>query len=163
MGGNDPRSWPRTASRSRWRCGAWAAHAAGAFPKITVVTNVLVRSAVRDDAGQARAADKVLKEASLIAVPLPCLCEFVSVLRSVYGLDRADIAGAIRAMLGTGNVVTNRPAVDAGLAVFEAGGDFVDGVIAYEGAWLGGETFVSFDKGAVALLSELGENAQLLS
>ena len=54
-------------------------------------------------------------------------------------------------------MVTNRPAVDAGLALLEAGGDFADGVIAYEGAWLGGETFVSFDKAAVTSLSELGE------
>ena len=28
------------------------------------------------------------------------------------------------------------------------GGDFADGVIAYEGHWLGAETFVSFDKDA---------------
>lgn len=40
----------------------------------------------------------------------------------------------------------NRSAVEAGLAVLEAGGDFADGIIAYEGNWLGGETFVSFDK-----------------
>jgi predicted nucleic-acid-binding protein len=49
------------------------------------------------------------------------------------------------------------------LAVLAVGGDFADGVIAYEGNWLGGETFVSFDKKAVTLLSELGENTQLLS
>jgi predicted nucleic-acid-binding protein len=131
--------------------------------KITVDTNVLVRSALRDDVTQANAADNVLKAASLIAVPLPCLCEFVWVLRRVYRFDPADITVAIRALLATGNVVTNRPAVDSGLALLEAGGDFADGVIAHEGNWLGGETFVSFDEKAVALLSELGENTQLLS
>ncbi|MGO3123578.1 MAG: hypothetical protein ACTIKR_06105 [Advenella sp.] len=57
----------------------------------------------------------------------------------------------------------NRPAVEAGLLMLEAGGDFADGVIAYEGNWLGGETFVSFDKLAVKLLMEQGEAAQLLS
>jgi len=40
----------------------------------------------------------------------------------------------------------NRPAVEAGLAMLEAGGDFADGIMAYEGRWLGGETFVSFNK-----------------
>ena len=114
--------------------------------KITVDTNVLVRSAVRDDVTQANAADEAPKAASLIAVPLACLCEFVWVLRRVYRFDPADIAVAIRALLATGNVVTNRPAADSGLAVLEVGGDFADGVIAYEGNWLGGETFVSFDK-----------------
>ncbi len=45
----------------------------------------------------------------------------------------------------TRNVVVNRPAVEAGLSALHSGGDFADGVIAYDGAWLGGEIFVSFD------------------
>ncbi len=56
----------------------------------------------------------------------------------------------------------NRPAVEAGLSMLESNGDFADGVIAYEGSWLGGETFVSFDKQAVALLSAVGHHARLL-
>ncbi len=55
----------------------------------------------------------------------------------------------IRDLLDAGNVVMNRPAVEAGLAILEAGGDFADGIMAYEGNWLGGETFFSFDKQAV--------------
>lgn len=131
--------------------------------KITVDTNVLVRSVVHDDPRQGRAADKALKQATLIAVSLPCLCEFVWVLRRVYGLHDTAIAAAIRALLDAGNVVTNQPAVEAGLAMLEAGGDFADGVMAYEGAWLGADTFVSFDRQAVALLSKQGQAAQLLS
>lgn len=47
-------------------------------------------------------------------------------------------------------------------------GDFprilsADGVIAYEGQWLGAETFVSFDRQAVELLDEQGTPARLLS
>ncbi len=53
--------------------------------------------------------------------------------------------------------------MEAGLSLLEAGGDFADGVIAYEGRWLGGETFVSFDQKAVALLSQQGQAAQLLA
>lgn len=131
--------------------------------KLTVDADILVRSAVRDNADQARAADKVLREASLIAVPLPCLCEFVWVLRRAYGLDDGAIADAIRALYDAANVVMNRPAVEAGLAILEAGGDFADGVMAHEGNWLGGETFISFDKQAVALLSKRGASAKLLS
>lgn len=52
--------------------------------------------------------------------------------------------------------------MEAGLAVFAAGGEFADGVIAHEGNWLGGETFVSFDQQAVALLAGLGQAARLL-
>lgn len=56
----------------------------------------------------------------------------------------------------------NRPAVEADLALLKAGGDFADGVVAYEGSGLGGDTFVSFDKKAVALLSAQGQSARLL-
>ncbi len=68
-----------------------------------------------------------------------------------------------RALLDTGNVVMNRPAVEAGLALLDAGGDFADGIMAHEGKWLGGETFVSFDKKAVSLLSKQGEAVLLLT
>lgn len=130
--------------------------------KIAADTNVLVRAAVRDDTAQAQIAAKVLMEAELVAVALPCLCEFVWVLRKVYGIQATDAATAIRALLGAANVEMNRPAVEAGLAVLDAGGDFADGVIAYEGNWLGGDTFVSFDKNAVALVAAQGLPARLL-
>lgn len=131
--------------------------------KIVVDTNVLVRSVMRDDEKQAKTATEILKNAELIAVALPTLCEFVWVLRKVYRLERADIASAVKALLNAGNLVVNRPAVEAGLSILEAGGDFADGVIAYEGNWLGGETFVSFDKKAVTLLAESGRSAKLLT
>ena len=130
--------------------------------KVAVDTNVLVRAVVRDDPAQARVAAKVLTGAELIAVALPCLCEFVWVLRRVYDFQPSDAATAIRALLAAANVAMNRPAVEAGLSVLDAGGDFADGVIAYEGNWLGAETFVSFDRKAVALLKAQGQPARLL-
>lgn len=130
--------------------------------KITVDTNVLIRAVVHDDVKQAERAIKLLTDADLIAVALPCLCEFVWVLRRVYGFSTADIANAIRALLDTASTEINRPAAEAGLAVLEAGGDFADGVIAFEGQWLGGETFVSFDQQAVALLAAQGQSTRLL-
>src|SRR5205807_739802 len=130
---------------------------------ITVDTNILVRAVVRDDLKQARTASKILKEADLIAVSLPCLCEFVWVLRRVYNFGQQDISTALQALLNASNVAVDRPAVDAGLAVLNDGGDFADGLIAYEGNWLGGETFVSFDKKAVSLIVKQGQQARLLT
>lgn len=130
--------------------------------KLSVDTNVLIRAVVQDDAAQAKKAVKVLTEATLIAVALPCLCEFVWVLMRVYKFKASDASAAIRALLATANLEVNRPAVDAGLAILESGGDFADGVIAYEGSWLGGETFVSFDKQAVSLLQRQGLAVSLL-
>jgi predicted nucleic-acid-binding protein len=130
--------------------------------KVTVDTNVLVRAAVGDDPKQSKAAAKILTNATLIAIALPSLCEFVSVLLKVYGFKPSEAALAIRTLLNASNVEVNRAAVDAGLSILEAGGDFADGAIAYEGHWLGGEIFVSFDKKAVSLLVDQGQLAQLL-
>lgn len=117
---------------------------------------------VGDDPAQASVAAKIMSDAKLIAVALPCLCEFVWVLRKVYGFEFADAATAIRTLLSAANLEVNRPAAEAGLSVLGAGGDFADGVIAYVENWLGGETFVSFDKKAVALLTAQGKSARVL-
>ncbi len=130
--------------------------------KLAVDTSVLIRAVVRDDPEQGKIAAKALKDATLIAISSVVLCEFVSVLRRLYSFSAADIAAALRALINTSNVEMNRPAVEAGLGILEAGGDFADGIIAYEGQWLGGETFVSFDKQAVMLLRAQGQTAKLL-
>jgi predicted nucleic-acid-binding protein len=135
----------------------------GRAVKVTVDTNLLVRSAVRDDQQQARAADRILRTAETVAVSLSCLCEFVWVLSGSYRFGRAEIAHVIVSLCDAPNVVVNRPAVDEGLAMLRAGGDFADGVVAYEGRWLGGETFVSFDKKAVSLLTKQGSLAKLVT
>jgi predicted nucleic-acid-binding protein len=131
--------------------------------KITADTNVLARAILQDDPAQTRTARKLLRDAALIAVSLPSLCELVWILRQGAKLPKEDVAIAIRALLDAGNVAMNRPAVEAGLALLEAGGDFADAIMAHEGKWLGGETFVSFDRKAVALLSKHGEAARFLS
>jgi len=131
--------------------------------KVTLDTNVLLRTLVADDAEQAALASAAVAEAELVAIGLQTLAELVWVLRGSYGVARDDVISAIRTIMGTEKVVLERAAVEAGLACLEAGGDFADGVIAFEGAWLGGETFVSFDKLAVAIVTRLGRPATLLA
>jgi predicted nucleic-acid-binding protein len=130
--------------------------------KITADANVLARAILQDDPAQSRTARKLLKDASLIAVSLPSLCELTWILRQGARLSKEDVARSIQALLNTENVTMDRPAVEAGLALLETGGDFADGIIAHEGKWLGGETFVSFDKKAVTLLLKQGGSARLL-
>ncbi len=131
--------------------------------KITADTNVLVRAITGDDEKQSRIAQAQLARAGLVALAIPVLCELVWVLSQGYKISSADIAEAIRRLLAGANVVVNRPAAEAGLTLLDAGGDFADGVIAYEGNWLGAETFVSFDKKAVKLMAAQGKPARLLS
>jgi predicted nucleic-acid-binding protein len=130
--------------------------------RITADTNVLVRAVVADDPAQSQAAIAALRAADQIAVAVPALCEFVWVLRRVYAFPVAEISATIRALMEAGNVNLDRAAVEAGLWQLEAGGDFADAVIAHQGQWLGGDTFLSFDRRAVALLQQRGIAAELL-
>jgi len=130
--------------------------------KITADTNVLVRALTGDDARQSTIARTTLASADMVALALPALCELVWVLSQGYRITDSEIAKAIRRLVDSANVVVNRVAAEAGLAMLEKGGDFADGVIAYEGRWLGAETFVSFDRKAVKLAQAAGEEARLL-
>jgi predicted nucleic-acid-binding protein len=78
-------------------------------------------------------------------------------------MSAAKVAVSVRSLVDSENVVTNRPVVDAGLALLDKGGDFADGAIAYEGERLGADEFVSFDVKAVSLLQSQGKRARLLS
>ena len=131
--------------------------------RIAADTDVLLRAVLQDDPAQSRLARKVLEGAELVVIPVPVLCEFVYVLRHAYKRPAVEIAGAIRMLMDSSNVVVNHPAVEAGLALLDKGGDFADGAIAYEGHWLGAEEFVSFDKQAVSLLRSRGRKTRLLS
>jgi predicted nucleic-acid-binding protein len=131
--------------------------------KITADTNVLVRAITGDDERQSRVAQARLANADMVALAMPVLCELVWVLSQGYKIPSAEIAETIRRLMAGANVVLNRPAAEAGLALLDAGGDFADGVIAYEGNWLGAQTFVSFDKKAVKLTDAQGKPARLLS
>jgi predicted nucleic-acid-binding protein len=131
--------------------------------KITADANVLVRALTGDDALQSKVAQSELAQAELVALALPALCELVWALSQGYKIPASDIAEAIRRLLDSENVVVDRPAAEAGLSQLTAGGDFADGVIAYEGRWLGADSFVSFDKKAVKRMQAQGEAARLLS
>lgn len=130
--------------------------------RVTVDTNVLVRVFAADDAVQNRAANVAMDTATAVILTLPMLCELAWVLSRGYRTPANEITQILRDLLETENAELDRPAVEAGLAILEAGGDFADGVIAYEGRRLGADAFVSFDRKAVRLLEAQGELARLL-
>ena len=131
--------------------------------KITADTNVLVRAITGDHAQQSKVAQAQLANADLIALALTSLCELTWVLSQGYKIPAAQVGEAIRRLINSANVAVDRAAAEAGLAVLDAGGDFADGVIAYEGSWLGADTFVSFDRKAVTLMEAQGQSVRLLS
>ena len=130
--------------------------------KIIADTNVLVRAVIGDDPEQTRVARSVLTSAEQVILGRHALCEAVWVLSRRYKLSSDEISRAILGLLNAENVITDSGAIEAGLKAMEAGADFADGVIAYEGRWLGGEMFVSFDKKAVAALEKQRHPATLM-
>jgi len=131
--------------------------------RIAADTNVLVRAITGDNEQQSKIARAQLANADVVALALPALCELVWVLSQGYKIPSAEIAETIRRLIDSASVAVNRPAVEAGLALLDAGGDFADGVIAFEASWLGAEIFVSFDKKAAKLLEAQGWSVRLLS
>lgn len=130
--------------------------------KMIADTNVLVRAVLDDDAVQSRASRLALSSADQIVISRHAFCEMVWVLRQRYKMPREEIVRSVLGYLEAGNVVTDTAAVQAGLEAMKSGADFADGVIAYEGRWLGGEEFVSFDKKAVAAIAQQGLRSRLL-
>lgn len=134
--------------------------------KITPDATVLVRAAVEpfgpdsEAAQQTARARELLREATLIAVTLPTLCEFVTILLHDHGYPPASVARAVRLLCDSTPVVCDRQCVDAGLAMLDKGGDFSLGVAQYQGARAGGETFVSFDRAAVERVLARGQKAR---
>ena len=105
---------------------------------------------------------EAIDRAEFIAVSIVVLCELVWVLDRSYAARRDDIAATLRSLLVMPKIMVDRPAAAAGLSLLDAGGDFADAVIAYDGKRLGGSRFVSFDKRAVKRLVQQGVEAELL-
>jgi predicted nucleic-acid-binding protein len=125
-------------------------------------TNVLIGAVLGDDAVQSPISRLALNSADRIVISRHAFCEMVWLLRQHYKIPKRGIIEVILGYLEAENVVSDSAAVRAGLEAMEAGADFADGVIAYEGRWLGGDTFVSFDRKAVAAMEQQGHQAKCL-
>ena len=127
--------------------------------RVVVDTNILIRAAVGDDPEQEAMATSLLERAEMIVIPVPALCEFAWVMGRSYKIPAAEIASVIADIVSSETVVTDMPAVEAGLDLLRAGGDFGDGAIAMQGTSLGGTVFASFDRKAVELWKNRGGQA----
>ena len=90
-------------------------------------------------------------------------CSFFLSLLLLTACSKEIIGGLSQKDMLDAQLILDRAAVEAGLALLEAGGDFADGAIAFEGRRLGGEIFATFDKKAAALLKATGQSCLLLT
>jgi len=128
--------------------------------RVTVDTNILVRAFTNDDPEQAALARAVLDGATLAVIPIPVLCEFSWVLSRSFKIAPAQIAEVIDQIVDSETILTDIPAVEAGLEMMRNGGHFADGAIAAQGLASGGAVFTSFDKRAVDLWRKQGGQAE---
>lgn len=122
---------------------------------VIVDTNILVRAIVQDEAREAERAMALLA-AHDVVIPNQTFCELIWVLGRVYKFSRQELVDVVSAWSDTEGVIVDMPAVSAGLAVMRQGGDFADGIVAFEGRRLGGQVFASFDWRATAILATEG-------
>lgn len=127
--------------------------------RIAADTNVLVRFLTWDDAGQAAEAARAIEEAEAVFISTVVLCEVVWVLKRAYRYTAEEIATALRSLIESRTVETNRAAAEAGLRLLEAGGDFADGVILFEAGKAKAARLVTFDR---TLADRAGTDAVML-
>jgi predicted nucleic-acid-binding protein len=130
--------------------------------KVGVDTNILVRMFTRDHPQESPKAEAFLREHDIV-VGNQTLCELLWVLRRLYKFNAAELRQAITYLTLAQSVTLDSAAVTNGLLFMDAGGDFADGVIAYEGRRLGSATIATFDRKAAALLEKAGQDCLLLS
>ncbi len=120
-------------------------------------TNVLVRFLVRDDAAQAKAAERFLREQCTTEEPgwvnRIVLCELVWVLDRAYGYSREHIAGVLERLLRTRQLaVEGFPHAWKALSAYrDAKGDFADSLLASTNREAGCGHTVTLDRHAARL------------
>lgn len=117
-----------------------------------VDTNVLVRFLTQDDPEQVRRANafftRIEKAGETAYVNTVVLCELAWVLRSLYGLKREEISGALDKLLDTARLeIEDRSVVHRAIALYGAGaGDFADYVIGLRNRLAGCQDTLTFDR-----------------
>lgn len=115
--------------------------------RTAVDTNILLRLITGDGPDQVEIIKRLLPEWGKLIITNVVLCELAWVLKRSYRYPAAEIAEAIRFLVETETVELDDEAVQAGLDMLESGGDFADGVIAWQSAAARCNQIVTFDKG----------------
>ena len=121
---------------------------------IGIDTNVLVRYIAQDDATQSALATQLLENDCSPAMPafvgLVVLVELVWVSQTCYGASRKDVAGIVRQVLRTRQLVVQEAETAwKALRLFESSNaDFADCLIAQIASAAGCSVVMTFDKAA---------------
>ena len=120
--------------------------------RIAVDTNVLVRYLTWDDENQAQTAADLIEAADQVHVSTVVLCEVVWVLTRGYRYQRNEVVPVLERLIAGREFEVDQVAARTGLRLFEAGGDFADGVILDDMQSASCEFLATFDRDFARLI-----------
>lgn len=121
-----------------------------------VDTNVLMRYLLKDDELQYQAvAPYFLSNTHILVIPIHVLCETVWLLTKSMKLKKELVLGIIISLIELENVLVDKTLVQAGIEFMKLGGDFADGIIAYETNKYDNAYLLTFDKKAQKIAKSL--------
>lgn len=116
---------------------------------LAIDTNILVRLLVDDEPAQTARA-RALVAGSEISIATTVVLEAAWVLKSSYGMDKATVTSALRAMFGVPNLQLREPhRVKAALDLTDKGMDIADAL--HLAAAEDCEAFITFDRNLAKL------------
>ena len=122
-----------------------------------VDSNVVLRFLLADDDNQSPIAQSYFMDKSnqLIISPV-VFCEVVWVMKKRSKIPNAKIAFLLKSLVANERVIYERASFEVGIKFVENGGDFADGVIAYQSVQHDNAKLVTFDKKAQQVAEKLG-------
>ena len=128
---------------------------------IIIDTNILVRYALKDDERQSLIAHHYINNAEYrCIIPIQVFCELDWVLRKKVKAQRSDVVSFFENLSHRSNVSLDKEPFDVGMYFLKNGGDFADGVIAYQTQVHDDAKWLTFDKTAQKIAKNLMINVQ---
>ncbi len=120
-----------------------------------VDTNVMLRYLLNDDSKQSPIATQYLTNDKLtFFMSSQMLCEVIWFLRYSLKVQKSELVTMLEQIIATPNFICDN-GVDMGLKFLKEGGDFADGVIAYNVQKFDNTCLLSFDKKAQKIAKKL--------
>ena len=125
-------------------------------PIFIIDTNVLLRFILNDDAKQhAKVRKYFISNELLLYLPIMTLCETIWVIKDKMKIPRQSVIQILTALVEQNNILTANEAFDYGMKFLKSGGDFADGVIAYQTQCHDNAILLTFDKKSHKIAKQL--------
>ncbi|WP_230659187.1 PIN domain-containing protein [Psychrobacter sp. I-STPA10] len=125
-------------------------------PIFIIDTNVLLRFILNDDAKQhAKVKKYFISNELFLYLPIMTVCETIWVIKDKMKIPRQSVIQILTALVEQDNILIATEAFDYGMNFLKSGGDFADGVIAYQAHCHDNATLLTFDKKSQKIAKQL--------